>query len=108
MATFVMLTRLSQDSIRSPQAFEELGQEVIGRLETECPEVRWLGNYMVLGQYDYLDIFEAPNNEVATRVANIVRSFSHATTEIWPATQWDRFQLMTEIDEHEHEHPKAA
>ncbi|UQA62574.1 GYD domain-containing protein [Polyangium aurulentum] len=108
MATFVMLTRLSQDSIRSQQAFEELGQEVIGRLESECPEVRWVGNYMVLGQYDYLDIFEAPSNEVAAKVASIVRSYSHATTEIWPATQWDRFNaMMNEVEAH-HVHPKAA
>jgi len=37
------------------------------------------------------DIFEAPDSETATKVALIVRSFGHATTETWIATPWDRF-----------------
>jgi len=31
--------------------------------------VRWLANYWLLGPYDYLDIYEAPNEEVATKVS---------------------------------------
>jgi uncharacterized protein with GYD domain len=46
----------------------------------------------VLGPCDYLDLFEAPDNEVAAKVAVIVRSFGHATTETWPVTPWERFR----------------
>ena len=38
-----------------------------------------------------LDIFEAPDIEAATKVATIIRTFGHARTEIWAATEWDRF-----------------
>jgi uncharacterized protein with GYD domain len=48
----------------------------------------------VLGPYDYLDIFEAPDNEAAAKVAVVVRSFGHATTETWPATPWERFRKI--------------
>jgi uncharacterized protein with GYD domain len=48
----------------------------------------------VLGAYDYVDLFEAPDNEAATTVAVIVRSFGHASTETWPATPWERFKQL--------------
>jgi len=47
-----------------------------------------------LGAYDYVDLFEAPDNEAATTVAVIVRSFGHASTETWPATPWERFKEL--------------
>ncbi len=46
---------------------------------------------MVLGPADYLDIFTAPDIETATKVATIIRTFGHATTEVWGATEWDKF-----------------
>ena len=69
-----------------PSTIDELGQKVIDKLNAECPEANWIASYAVLGPYDYLDLFEAPDNETATKVAVIVRTFGHATREIWPAT----------------------
>jgi len=94
MATYVMLTRLSPDAIPEPSTIDELGQKVIDKLNAECPEVNWIASYAVLGPYDYLDLFEAPDNETATKVAVIVRTFGHATTEIWPVMPWERFRDM--------------
>ena len=91
MATYVMLTRLSPDAISEPDSIDELGQKVIDKLNDVCPEANWIASYAVLGPYDYLDLFEAPDNETATKVAVIVRTFGHATTEIWPVTPWERF-----------------
>ena len=91
MATYVMLTRLSPDAIGDPNTIAELGQRVTDKLNAEVPEAKWISSYAVLGPYDYLDLFEAPDNEIAAKAAVIVRSFGHATTEIWPATPWDRF-----------------
>ena len=91
MATYVMLTRLSPDAITDPSAIAELGHQVTEKLNAECPEAKWISSYAVLGPYDYLDLFEAPDNEAAAKAAVVVRSFGHATTEIWPATPWERF-----------------
>jgi len=91
MATYVMLTKLSPEALKRPGIVTELNSQVEDRIRQECPSVRWVGNYAVLGPCDYLDIFEAPDPEVATKVALLVRSFGHASTETWVATPWDRF-----------------
>jgi uncharacterized protein with GYD domain len=94
MSTYVMLTRVSGDALRDPTSLGELGLRVTEKLHVECPEVKWLASYAVLGGYDYVDVFEAPSNEVATKVAVVVRSFGHASTETWPATPWEHFKQL--------------
>jgi len=88
------MTRISPESVRSPKSLEELEKEVVKRILSECPEVEWLHNFAVLGPYDYLDVFRAPDNDTAFKVATIIRSFGHATTEIWAATEWAKFKEM--------------
>lgn len=91
MGTFVMLTRLSPEALKKPEAVAQLNREVEERIKKDCPGVTWVANYAVLGPCDYLDIFDAPDTETATKVALLVRSFGHGTTETWVATPWDRF-----------------
>lgn len=92
MLTFVMLTRLSPDAARSPQALEQLERKAMERIRKECPDVEWLSNYAILGACDYLDIFRAKDVETAAKVSTLIRTFGHAQTEIWAATEWDRFK----------------
>ena len=91
MATFIMLTRLSHEVLKSPDALSELSHEVMEQIRKSCPNVVWNASYVVLGPADYLDIFTAPDIETATKVATIIRTFGHATTEIWAATEWEKF-----------------
>lgn len=98
MATFIMLTRLSHKAMKSPQSIENLSDEIAEYIRRECPEVEWKANYAILGPADYLDIFTAPDNTAATKVAAIIRTFGHATTEIWAATEWQEFvQLVRDL-----------
>lgn len=92
MATFIMLTNLSHGALVSPSSLENLEREVMERIHADCPEVEWSASYAVLGPCDYLDIFQAPDIETATKVATIVRTFGHAKTEVWAATEWDSFK----------------
>jgi len=65
---------------------------VMERVHSECPGVEWKSSYAVLGgPSDYLDVFTAPDIETAAKVAAIVRTFGHAQTEIWAATEWKTF-----------------
>lgn len=92
MHEFILLTRISPESIRSPKKLEELEKDVMKRIRSECPELKWIHNFAILGPYDYLDIFQAPDNDTAFRAAAIIRSFGHADTEIWAATEWSKFK----------------
>ena len=93
---YVMLTRLSPEALTRPGAVAILNKKVEERIRQECPGVKWLANYAVLGPCDYLDVFEAPDADTATRVALLVRSFGHATTETWLATPWERFLTLAQ------------
>ena len=92
MSTFVMLTRLSHVALKSPGKLEELERQVMERIRANCPDVEWLSSFAVLGPYDYIDVFRAADIETATKVATIIRTFGHAQTEIWAATEWERFK----------------
>ena len=94
MLTFVMLTRLEPGSLSSPQSLEELERQAMQRIRSECPTVEWLSNYAILGPWDYLDIFRAPDIETAMKVATLIRTFGHAHTEVWTGTEWERFKEM--------------
>lgn len=98
MAIFIMLTRLNHQALQSPRSLEDLSHQVMARIHSDCPEVKWESSYVPLGPADYLDIFTAPDIATATKVATIIRTFGHATTEVWAATEWDRFiELVRDI-----------
>ncbi|MDH5525914.1 MAG: GYD domain-containing protein [Nitrospirota bacterium] len=94
MQTFLMLTRVSPEGLSTPGTLEKLEKRLMNHLRTECPQVKWVHNYAVLGAFDYVDMFEAPDIETATRVAMLVRTYGHAHVEVWPATSWSRFKEM--------------
>ena len=94
MATYVMLTRLTPDAVKSPGDLKHLEKKVAERVRADCPQVKWIGNYAILGPYDYLDLFEAPDEETAAKVVMIIRSFGHAQTETWTALPWERFERL--------------
>lgn len=94
MATFIMLTRLSHQALQSPISLQDLNEEVEERIREDCPGVECKQNYVVLGPADYLDIFTALDIETAMKVATAIRTFGHATTEVWAAAEWDNFVKM--------------
>ena len=94
MPNFVMLTRLSHNGNRIPKGLMDLEGRVVEIIRKQCPEVKWLHNFAVLGPYNYLDIFSAPDGEAAFRVSTIVQTIGNADTEVWPATEWKNYKEM--------------
>lgn len=94
MPLFIMLTRLAPPALKSPASLEEAEQAIKAKIQEKCPQVEWVSNYAVTGPYDYLDIFKAPDMETAFKVSTIIRTFGHARTEIWSATEWSSYKEL--------------
>jgi len=67
MSRFVMLTTLTDEGRKTlkehPQRLHEVNKEV------EAMGAKIIDQYAVLGPYDFVNILEAPSNEVITRIA---------------------------------------
>ena len=94
MPTYVVLTRLTPEAVKTPKELKRLEKAVSEAIRRECPQVKWVANYAILGPHDYLDIFEAPDEEVAAKGIVLIRSFGHAETETWTALPWERFAAL--------------
>lgn len=94
MATFVMLTRLASGALASPHSLEQLERAAMSKVREQCPQVEWVKSLAVLGSADYVDLFNAPDIETAQKVSALIRTFGHAHTEVWAATEWDRFKEL--------------
>ena len=94
MPTFVVLTRLTPEAVKTPGELKRLEKTVADHVRKECPDVKWVASYAILGGCDYLDIFEAPDESVAARVVTIIRSYGHGHTETWTAMPWERFKAV--------------
>lgn len=96
MRYFVMATRMSSEAVTTPQALEDLEQKAMAKVREQCPDVEWVHSFAVLGPYDYVDVFKAPDIETAQKVSMLIRTFGRAHSELWPATEWSRFKETIE------------
>jgi len=67
MATYVMMTTLTDEGRKTVQGNPERIKEV--NKEVEAMGVKILAQYALLGPYDFANILEAPSNEAITKVA---------------------------------------
>ncbi len=96
MTTFILLSKISLRSPGEVRALSEMDREFDRRLKEECPEVRRIASYALLGEYDFLHIFEAPDAKSAARVALLANIFGHCTTQTLTAIPFEEFREIVE------------
>lgn len=98
MQTYILMTKLSPDFLSQMKDREKLGRNWLEQVKEKCPEVKFIAHYAILGQYDFLDIYEAPNEEVAAKVSMISLANGAFQAESLPAIPYKRFlKLADEI-----------
>ena len=98
MQTFVLMTKLAPDASKHLQDQARQGRLWLQKVTEKCPEVNFIAHYALLGPYDFLDIYEAPNEEIAAKVSLISLQFGAFQAESWVAIPYKRFvELAKEV-----------
>jgi len=98
MPTYVLMTTLSPEITRNMRNREEIGKQWKQRIANQVPAVKWIAHYALLGPHDFLDIYEAPDEEAAAKVSMISLSLGALRAESWTAIPYHRFlELSKEL-----------
>ena len=71
MKTFILLTKLAPEISKQMKDRAKLGRSWLEQVKEKCPEVKFIEHYALLGPFDFLDIYEAPDEETAAKVSMI-------------------------------------
>ena len=98
MKTFILLTKLSDDLSSKMKKREDIGNDWMDAVKQKCPDVKFISHFAILGQYDFIDIYEAADIETATKVSMISRQFGASYAESLPAIPYKEFlELVNEL-----------
>ena len=94
MATYVMLSTLTDEGRKTlkerPERLNEVNKEV------ESMGARVVAQYAVLGGYDFVNVIDAPTNEVMARLSMELGSRGTIKITTFPAISIDKFiQMMS-------------
>ena len=96
MAIFVMLSKFSLRTPGEIKSFAAMDIELDERIREECPGVKRIASFVLLGEYDFLNIFEAPDAKTAAKVALIVQSLGMGSTQTLTAIPFQEFRDLVE------------
>ncbi len=97
MSVYLMLTTLTDEGRKALQENPEI-LKAINR-EVEYMGVKILTQYALLGQYDFVNILEAPSNEVVAKLA--IRLSAKGTTQTLTLAAITLHDLITALKEKE-------
>ncbi len=89
MSLYIMMTNLTDEGRKTvktnPQRIKEVNKEV------EAMGVKILAQYVALGQYDFINILDAPDNETIAKVATELGSRGTLQTNTLAALTLDNY-----------------
>jgi len=95
MQTYVLLTKLSPELAKQLKDRAKLGRVWLDQVKEKCPEVKFVSHYALLGAYDFIDIYESPDEETAAKVSMISLQNGAFTAESLMAIPYKRFLELT-------------
>ena len=96
MPTFVLMTKLRPESLQDAAARKKMGKKWFSKVRKKCPGVKWQAHYAILGPYDFMDIYDAPDVETAHKVSLISRAEGALAAESWQALPYEKFLKQLE------------
>ena len=96
MQTYILMTKLSPELTRRVKERADLGRAWLDEVKAKCPEVKFISHYALLGPFDFLDIYEAPDEETAAKVSMISLENGAFQAESWVAIPYKRFVELSE------------
>lgn len=96
MKTFILMTKLSPEVTRQIKDRARIGRAWLEQVRQKCPEVKFLAHYALLGGFDFLDIYEAPDEETAAKVSMISLAHGAFDAQSWTAIPYKRFVKLAE------------
>ncbi len=117
MRTFVLMSKLAPHGPSLIEVAAKVkegsgtGRLWVERVVESCPEVKFLAHYALLGSYDFMDIYEAPDEESAAKVSMICSADGTFNVESWTAIPDKRIaHIAQQIDapEYSPEHRSGA
>jgi uncharacterized protein with GYD domain len=96
MPTFILMTKLAPEAMKDARGRRAMGKEWIEQVHAVCSDVNFTAHYALLGPYDFMDIYEAPDTSTAQRVSLISRAEGAVSAESWPAEPYDSFLKILE------------
>ena len=102
MKTFVLMTKLASPDaqlveIGSKQRDRsQFGAKWIQMIEENCPNIKFKAHYALMGYWDSMHIYDAPDEEYAAKVSLIARNFGMAQVESWVALPFERVLRLSE------------
>ena len=98
MKTFILMTKLTPEIGKRIKERHQLGREWLERVKEKCPDVKFISHYALLGQFDFMDIYQAPDDETAAKVSLISREYGAFEAQSLTAIPYKQFlDLIDEI-----------
>lgn len=91
MPRYVLMTRLAPSDLHDADSRERAGRQWLGRVKETLPDVRFIEHYALLGPYDFMDVYEAPDAETAQKVSLLSRAEGAVTAESWQALPYEQY-----------------
>lgn len=96
MQTYILLTKLGPEVTKKMKDRAKQGRKWLDQVKGKCPEVKFHAHYALLGAYDFLDIYEAPNPETAAKVSMISMQNGAFNSESLTAIPYKDFLKLVE------------